>query len=351
MAQPYSVRAREHVNSGMTGIGPVFEAPVATPIATDDMGVATAPLPIVAPRRLGETDLAVYPLALGTSSLASAADVDEAQAVLDQYVHLGGNLVVTSDAHSRGLANAIVGGWMHRRDARDRIVLNLHVGSGEESPGLGSVNVVRSVESALRRLGTDRVDILTLDGPDANVALADTLATVEWLIDTGKVRYIAFSGYSAESLMEARVLSSSGLPKVAAIEVPYSLMDRATFEGDLRIVTSAQSLGVLPTKALAHGFLAGTYRSRFDLDASARSAGVASFLGRRGHRVLQVLDRVAAEHECSMATIAIAWLLAKRGVVSPVVNVMSAVEVDDLMAACSISLSRSDMLELDRVSE
>ena len=65
----------------------------------------------------------------------------------------------------------------------------------------------------------------------------------------------------------------------------------------------------------------------------------------------QVLDRVAAEHDSSMATIAVAWLLAKRGVVAPVVNVASAVEVDDLMAACSVSLSRTDMLELDRVSE
>ncbi|GAB3386208.1 aldo/keto reductase [Humibacter soli] len=348
MAQPYPVRAQEHVNGGVTGIGPVFDAPVVT---ADYDGTATAPLSIVAPRRLGETDLAVYPLALGTASLAQAADVDAAQAVLDRYVHLGGNLIVTSDAHVRGLGNAIVGGWMHRRSIRGSAVIDLRVGHGEESPGLGQVNVVRAVESGLRRLATDHVDILTLEGPDASVALSDTLATVEWLIDTGKVRYVAFSGFSAESLMEARVLSSSGLPKVAAIEVPYSLMNRGTFEGDLRIVSAAQALGVLPVRPLAHGYLAGAYRSRSDLDANARGAGVASYMGRRGHRVLQVLDRIAAEHECGMATIAIAWLLAKRGVVAPVVNVASAVQVDDLMAACSVSLGRSDMLELDRVSE
>jgi aryl-alcohol dehydrogenase-like predicted oxidoreductase len=348
MAQPYPVRAREHAGSGATGIGPVFDARIA-PAEYD--GVATAPLSIVAPRRLGETEVAVYPMALGTAALARSADIDAAQAVLDRYVHLGGNLIVTSDAHSRGLGNAIVGGWMHRRDARDNVVLDLRVGRGDESPGLGQVNLVRSVESALRRLGTDSVDILTLEGPDANTALSDTLATVEWLIDSGKVRFVAFSGFAAESLMEARVLSSFGLPKVAAIEVPYSLMNRGTFEGDLRIVSSAQSLGVLPVSPLAHGYLAGTYRSRSDLDASARDAGVAGLLGRRGHRVLQVLDRVAAEHDCSMATIAIAWLLAKRGVVAPVVNVASALEVEDLMAACSVSLSRTDMLDLDRVSE
>ncbi|GAB3608797.1 aldo/keto reductase [Humibacter ginsengiterrae] len=348
MAQSYPVRAREHANRGVAGIGPVFDAPVAP---ADYDGVATAPLSIIAPRRLGETDIAVYPLGLGTAALARAADVDAAQAVLDRYVHLGGNLVVTSDAHLRGLGNAIVGGWMHRRDIRDNIVLDLRVGVGEESPGLSQVNLVRSVESALRRLATDRVDILTLEGPDASTALSDTLATVEWLIDTGKARFVAFSGFSAESLMEARVLSSFGLPKVAAMEVPYNLMNRGAFEGDLRIVSAAQSLGVLPVRPLAHGYLAGAYRSRSDLDADARGAGVASYLGRRGHRVRQVLDRVAAEHDSSMATIAIAWLLAKRGVVAPVVNVASAVEVDDLMAACSMSLSRTDMLELDRVSE
>lgn len=348
MAQAYPVRAREHANGGATGIGPVNDVPV---VAAEYDGVATAPLPIVAPRRMGETDLAVYPLALGTEALARGTDTDSAQAVLDRYVHLGGNLVVTSDAYQRGLGNAILGGWMHRRDIRGSIVIDLRIGSGEESPGLGQVNVVRAVESSLRRLATDHVDVLTLEGPDVNVALADTLATVEWLIDTGKVRFVGFSGFSAESLMEARVLSSAGFPKVALFEVPYSLMNRGAFEGDLRIVSAAQGLGVLPTRPLAHGFLAGSYRSRARLDATARNAGVAGFLGRRGNRVLQVLDRVAAQHECSMATIAIAWLLAKRGIVAPVVNVATAIEVDDLMAACSVSLSRSDVLELDRASE
>ncbi|HVX06349.1 aldo/keto reductase [Humibacter sp.] len=348
MAQPYPVRAREHAGRGASGVGPVFDARIAP---ADYDGVATAPLPIVAPRRLGETELAVYPLGLGTAALARADDIEHAQAVLDRYLHLGGNLIVTSDAHALGLGNAIVGGWMHRRDSRDEVVLDLRVGRGDESPGLGQVNLVRSVESALRRLGTDRVDIVTLEGPDPDTALSDTLATVEWLIDSGKARFVAFSGFAAESLMEARVLSSFGLPKVAAIEVPYSLMNRATFEGDLRIVSSAQSLGVLPVTPLAHGFLAGAYRSRSNLDAAARLAGVGGYLGRRGHRVLQVLDRIAAEHGCSMVTIAVAWLLAKRGVVAPIVNVASAVEVDDLMSACSVSLSRTDMLELDRISE
>jgi aryl-alcohol dehydrogenase-like predicted oxidoreductase len=348
MAQAYPVRAREHVNGAATGIGPVFDAPIAS---AEYDGVATAPMSIMAPRRLGETDLAVYPLALGTAALARAADTDSAQAVLDRYVHFGGNLIVTSDAHERGLGNAIVGGWMHRRDLRDTMHLDLRIGAGEESPGLGQVNVVRSVESALRRLATDHVDVLTLQGPDADVALSDTLATVEWLIDTGKVRFLGFSGFSADSLMEARVLSSSGLPKVALIEVPYSLMNRGEFESDLRIVSAAQALGVLPTHPLGHGFLTGAYRSRSQLDAAAKNAGVGGFLGRKGNRVLQVLDRVAAHHDSSMASVAIAWLLAKRGVVAPVVNVASAVEVDDLMAACSLSLSRSDMLDLDRASE
>jgi aryl-alcohol dehydrogenase-like predicted oxidoreductase len=345
MAQLYSMRAQEHANRGVTGMGPVFDAPV-TPADYD--GLATAPLPIVAQRRLGETDVAVYPLALGTGALAGAADADAAQTVLDRYVHLGGNLIVTSDAHERGLGNAIVGGWMHRRDVREDIVLDLRVGAGQESPGLGQVNLVRSVESALRRLATDHVDVLTLEGPDAGAALSDTLATVEWLMDTGKVRFVAFSGFSAERLTEARVLSSFGLPKVAAIEVPYSLMDRSTFEGDLRIVSAAQSLGVLPVQPLARGYLAGAHRPRSSLDAAARLAG---HLGRRGHRVRQVLGRVASEHETAVATIAVAWLLAKRGVVAPVVDVAAAADVDDLMAACSVSLSRSDMLELDRVSE
>jgi aryl-alcohol dehydrogenase-like predicted oxidoreductase len=352
MAQVSPVRALEHANGRAMGAepslgvasaraaiapaSPVVDAPV-SPVLYDSS--ATVPLPIVAPRRLGDTSLAVYPLALGTKALAESADVTTAHAVLDRFVERGGDLIVTSDAHARGLGNAIVGGWMHARDQRDNVVLALQIGAGgHEGAGLGPVNVVRSVESALRHLGTDHVDLLTLQGPDVGTALSDTLATAEWLIDTGKVHHLALSGYSADSLMEARILSSTGLPRIAAIEVPYSLMHRHGFEGDLRIVTAAQGLGVLPTHPLAHGYLAGASRGR-------------SYLSRRGHRVLHVLDRVAAQHGCGMATVAVAWLLAKRGVVAPVVNVAAAIEVDALMDAFAISLTRAEMLDLDRASE
>jgi aryl-alcohol dehydrogenase-like predicted oxidoreductase len=335
MTQVFPVRAQGHVSEVATDAVPVPESPMLRG-GIDD--TPTAPLTIVAPRRLGETEIAAYPLALGTRALAEAAEIDSAQAVLDRFAQRGGNLIVTSDAHVHGLGNAIVGGWMACRGLRDRVVVDLVVGTEAEGPGLGPVNVVRSVESALRRLGTDHVDILTLQGPDAGTALVDTLATVEWLIDTGKVRYLALSGYTADTLMEARVMSSTGLPKVTAIEVPYSLMNRRVFEGDLRIATAAQGLGVLPTHPLAHGYLAGTSRSRVHLS-------------RRGARVLHVLDRIAARHRCSVVTISIAWLLAKRGVVAPVVNVSDVRHVDQLMDAVSLNLARSEMLELDRASE
>jgi aryl-alcohol dehydrogenase-like predicted oxidoreductase len=107
----------------------------------------------------------------------------------------------------------------------------------------------------------------------------------------------------------------------------------------------------MPYYALANGFLTGKYRSKDDLNADARSIRAAAYVNRRGQRVLAALDRVAAEHESTPASIAIAWLLAKRNVVAPVASASRPEQVDALVAAAGIRLTRAQMLELDRVSE
>lgn len=321
------------------------------PLDIDTRLERTAPLSIIAPRRIGESDLAVYPLSLGASVFGWTADGDTSLAILDRFAALGGDFIDTADSYVGGRSEVLIGKWMRERGNRDDLVVATKVGRHHENPGLGSVSIVRAVEASLERLQTDRIDLLYFHDDDAEVPLEDSLATAEWLIETGKVRYLAASNFSADRLIEARIMASAGLPKFVAIQTQYNLMHRSEFESALRIVAAAQGLAVMPYYALANGFLTGKYRSKSDLSADARSVRASAYVNRKGMRVLAVLDRIAAEHGVSPASIAIAWLLAKRTIVAPVASASRPEQVDGLMAAAGIRLTRAQMLELDRVSE
>ncbi|RDV44449.1 aldo/keto reductase [Leifsonia sp. ku-ls] len=312
---------------------------------------STGPLSIIAPRRIGESDLAVYPLSLGASVFGWTADGDTSLAILDRFAALGGDFIDTADSYVGGRSEVLIGTWMRQRRNRDRMVVATKVGRHQENPGLGSVSIVRAVEASLERLQTDHIDLLYFHDDDPETPLEDSLATAEWLIESGKVRYLAASNFSADRLIEARILSSSGLPKFVAIQNQYNLMHRTEFESAPRIVAAAQGLGVMPYYALANGFLTGKYRSKADLTAGARSVRASAYVNRRGQRVLAVVDRIAAEHGVAPASIALAWLLAKRTIVAPVASASRPEQVDALMAAAGIRLTRSQMLDLDRVSE
>ena len=137
---------------------------------------------------------------------------------------------------------------------------------------------------------------------------------------------------------------------MVALQNHYNLLHRAEYEGDLAHVARQQQLGVMPRFALASGFLSGKYRSKADLAKNQRGAEAAKHLTKRGLRVLGALDHIAAVHERPVATIALAWLLSKPLVVAPVASASRPAQLEALMAAASVQLSRSQVAELDRVS-
>lgn len=308
----------------------------------------TGPLSIVAPRRVGQSDLVVSPLSLGGSVFGWTADDDTSLRILDRYTALGGNFLDTADTDVDGHSQQVIGEWMRARGNRDTIVVAAKIGRHPQAAGLGQVSIVRAVEASLARLGTDHIDLLYFHDEDPAVPLEDSLATVEWLMDSGKVRHLAAANFTGERLIEARVLSATGLPKLVGIQARYNLLQRDDFESSVRIVAAAQGLSVMPSRALAGGYLTGKYRSRAHLAANARGREVAEHMGRKGSRLLAVVDRVAAEHDTSAASVAIAWLLAKRGVVAPVASASTPQQVDALMLAAGIRLTRAQMLDLDR---
>lgn len=316
------------------------------------------PIPVQGPglgaglrRTIGDSDLDVFPVVLGGSVFGWTVDPDTTVDILDRFHDYGGNMVDTADSYAGGRSEILIGNWMRKRKNRDEMIVATKVGRHPDFAGLGPVSIVRAVEAALERLGTDHIDLLSFHEDDPSVPLADSLGTVDWLIETGKVRYLGASNFSAERLIEARILSASGYTKFVALQTHYSLMHREAYEGGLSLVTTAQNIGVLPYFTLAGGFLTGRYRSRADLDQTARGARVASHLHRRGLRLLHVLDEIAGENHCSLASVALAWTLTRPGIAAPIAAASRPEHVDALVAAAALRLSRGQILELDRISD
>ncbi len=338
---------------GLFGVGP---ADASTRLRVAPAHHPSAPIPVVGPpvgtgvrAVLGESGLSVFPFILGGSEFGWHVDLESSHAILDAYLELGGNAVHTSDSYAGGRSEHIVGQWIHSRGLRDDVVVVVRVGAHPEHPGLGPVNLVRAVEASLTALRTDRIDLLHLDASaDRTTALEDALATVQWLVEAGKVRAVGAFGFTAPQLVEARILSSAGLPRLTTLDVPYNLLRRAEFEGDLRLVAGAQSIAVTPSQTLEHGFLAGHHRSRSRVGASVRGAQLAASINRRGTRTLKALDALSAELGVSDAAVALAWVLAQKTVVAPIVNVYSPAHVEELVQGVGVKLGRSQLAELAR---
>lgn len=318
----------------------------------------SAPIPVQGPSighgvrtRLGETGIDVFPVILGGAEFGWNVDIAASHRIIDGYVELGGNALHTADSFASGRSEHILGQWLASRGVRDDVVVLTRVGGHPDNPGLGPVNLVRSVEASLTRLGTDRIDVLYLDGSDTSVPLEETLATAEWLIATGKVRHLAAANFTPERLVEARILASAGYPRIAVLDAHYNVLHRAEFEGDLRLVAGAQGIAVTPSHPLAHGFLSGRHRSRDRVGLSARGQQLAAYLNRRGQRTLRALDAIADELGVPDAAVAVAWLLAQRTVSAPIVNAYAAEHVDELAQGVGVQLSRSHLAEIGRAAQ
>ncbi|WP_336645275.1 aldo/keto reductase [Microbacterium sp. USHLN186] len=318
----------------------------------------SAPIPVVGPGvgegirvPLGETGISVFPLMLGAAEFGWSVDQRTSDEILDRYVEIGGNAVHTADGFSGGRSEHIIGRWLRARGLREHIALSVRIGAHADNPGLGSVNLVRAVEGSLTRLGVDSLDVLYLDASlDASTVLEDTLATVEWLRDAGKIRAVGAFRFTPERLVEARILASAGYPRIEVVDEPYNLLRRRGLEGDLRLVAAAQNLAVTPSHALEHGFLSGTHRRRSST-GGVRAEQMKGNLNRRGIRVLRALDRIAAELSVPVAAVSIAWLLAQRTVVAPIVNAFAPHHVEELMQGAGVSLLRSQIADLTRAGE
>ncbi|MFJ8586111.1 aldo/keto reductase [Streptomyces sp. NPDC093595] len=309
-------------------------------------------------RTLGTSDLHVFPLGLGGNVFGWTADAAQSFAVLDAYTAAGGNFIDTADTysswapgHQGGESEAVIGDWLAARANRSDVLIATKVGSHPRYKGLAASNIKAAAEESLRRLRTDYIDLYYTHYDDPSVPVEEFVPALDQLVRDGKVRAIAASNISAERLQEALDFSArEGLASYVALQPHYSLVSRDTYEGPLRDTAERAGLSAVPYWALASGFLTGKYRPGADVD-SARAAGAGKHLETaRGRAVLAALDAVAEGRGVEVATVAVAWLLARPTVAAPLASARTVEQLPPLLAVAGLELTQDELAALTEAS-
>lgn len=313
-------------------------------------------------RALGRSGLQVPPLTFGGNVFGWTVDEVGAFSLLDAMVDAGLNFIDTADVYSRwapgnqgGESETLIGKWLKRSGKRDRVMIATKVGMemGPDAVGLSPAYIRRALEASLARLQTDYVDLYQSHKDDQDTPLTDTLAEYAKHIEAGKVRAIGASNYTAVRLSEALIAAERhDLPRYESIQPEYNLYNRSAFESGLQSLVKTQQMGTINYYALASGFLSGKYRSAADAGKSARGQKIVdTYLNERGMRILKALDEVSEDAGCTPAQAALAWQIAQPGITSPIVSATSLAQLDELVKAASLTLTRDQLAKLSQASE
>jgi aryl-alcohol dehydrogenase-like predicted oxidoreductase len=311
-------------------------------------------------RPLGRSGLATPRLVLGGNVFGWTADKEASFRLLDRFAEAGGTMVDTADVysawvpgHKGGESEAIIGEWLKRRGGNSGILVATKVGMlpGEGGEKLEPARIAAAAEASLRRLGVEAIDLYYAHQEDPNTPLEDSLGAFDSLVKAGKVRALGASNYAAESLGRALDISErEGLARYEVLQPEYNLVSRDKFEGPLQQLCIEHGLGVLPYYGLASGFLTGKYRSRADEGKSVRGGRMTKYLEGNGLAVLAAMDDVSAETGATLAQIALAWIAAQPGLTAPIASATSVEQLDELVGAMTLELSRDQLRSLDEAS-
>lgn len=314
----------------------------------------------MAKRTLGTSDLSFEPIVFGGNVFGWTADETTSLALIDRFVERGFSMIDTADVysiwvpgHKGGESETLIGKWLARGGAREKIQIATKVGMDMQAggKGLSQGHIIASVEASLKRLQTDYIDLYQAHTDDNIVPLDETLEAFASLVAAGKVRWIGASNYEAPRLAEALTTSKARhLPAYVSLQPHYNLANRGLFEGASQDLCVKEKIGVIPYYSLASGFLTGKYRKQDDLSGRARARGASPYMNERGLKLLAEIDAVAAHHQATPAQIALAWLIAQPAVTAPIVSATSLTQLDEILAAANIVLDKEALARLDKAS-
>jgi aryl-alcohol dehydrogenase-like predicted oxidoreductase len=317
-------------------------------------------------RQLGHSGLMVPALSLGTATFGGGdeffrawgqTDVKEATRLIDVCLEAGANLFDTADIYSNGLAEEILGKAIEGR--RNELLISskttFRFGKGPNDAGSSRHHILQACEASLRRLGTDHIDIYHMHGFDALTPVEETIETLDTLVKSGKVRYIACSNFSGWHLMKSIAVSRKyGWARYVAHQVYYSLVNRE-YEWELMPLGVDQKVGALIWSPLGWGRLTGRIRRGQPLPAQSRLHKTAEYgppiPAERVFTVVEAIDGIAKETGKSVVQIALNWLLQRPTVSSVILGARNEEQLRENLGAVGWRLTDEQIGALDAASE
>jgi aryl-alcohol dehydrogenase-like predicted oxidoreductase len=303
-------------------------------------------------RSLGDDGPEVSVIGLGCNNFGRRVDLDGTRAVVDAALEQGITFFDTSNTYGnpRGRSEEFLGEVLQGR--RDQVVLATKFGM-DMGDGLGPRGsrdyILQAVEASLRRLQTDVIDYYWYHQPDGVTPIAETLETLDGLVQAGTVRAIGASNFSAQQIEEAdAVARERGFARFTSIQNQYSLLVRDA-EREVLPTCERLGLGFVPFFPLASGLLTGKYQRGKTAPAGTRLADRAEVATDEQFDVVEAVERFAAERDVSMIDVAIGALLARRPVSTVIAGATKPEQVQANAAAARWVASASDMTELEEL--
>ena len=296
-------------------------------------------------RQLGRAGIKVSPLVLGSANFADPTPEDEAHRIVDRAVEAGINLIDSGNVYADGESERFIGRALKASGNRDKVLLATKAyyptGPGPNDQGNSRHQLIQACQDSLKRLQTDRIDLLQLHRDDPEIPVEETLAALTDLIRWGMVRYVGCSTHPAWRVQEAIMVSElKGYARFVSEQPPYNLLDRR-IENELVPMCQANGLGIITWSPMAMGILAKRYQSMDfpeDSRAALRGGIYADRVTPQGIEVGRRFVALARERDISPARLAILWVKDQPGITAPIIGPRTADQLDELLPVLELSL-------------
>jgi aryl-alcohol dehydrogenase-like predicted oxidoreductase len=308
--------------------------------------------------RLGGTGLEVSRLCLGCLNFGSSEDWmmndrEASVALIERALELGINFFDTANVYSHGESETILGEALEEHDREELVVATkafFDMGEGPNKGGLSRKHILDQVDGSLDRLGMDYIDLYQIHRWDDHTPLEETLAALDSLVTSGRVRYLGASTMAGWQFSKALYTADlNGWERFACLQPEYNLVDRHE-EANLLPICAEEGVGVMPWSPLAGGFVSGKYDRESSIPADSR-AETDEYTKNRftdvNWAVLDAVRDVAAEEEVSPVRVSLAWLLHKDVVDTPIVGPRRVAHLDESVEALTVDLTPEQIGRLE----
>lgn len=317
-------------------------------------------------RRLGRSGLFVSELCLGTMTFGESDDMwgligqlkqDEADSLVKTALDAGINFIDTANVYATGKSEEILGQSLKNLGvSREDVVIATKVhgpmGEGPNNRGSSRGHILDQAKASLKRMQLDHIDLYQIHGFDPATPMEETLEALNSLVQQGYVRYLGLSNWAAWQVAKAvGIAEMRRLAPIVSLQAYYTLAGR-DLERDVVPMLQSEGVGLMVWSPLAGGFLSGKY----DRDGATEDGRRVNFdfppINKdRAYDAIEVMRRIAADKGCTVAQVALAWLLHQKVVSSVIVGAKRIDQLTDNIGATEVSLSEEDLAALDAVTQ